>query len=122
MLLYRYYKGKRLAYFVKAKDAEFESVGALSMQGQSVWFPPAETCVITGTNAFRWGILTNLFVDLSLLCIMFIGVLRKKNATYLWKILYFQGIFWIFTAIFTEVPCVVRHCYLHRFFVFSRVV
>lgn len=92
-----------------AKDAELESVGPSSMQGHATWFPPAETCVITGTNAFRWGILTNLFVDLSLLSIMFVGVLRKKNATYLWKILYLQSIFWILTAIFTEVPCVVRH-------------
>ena len=94
-----------------AKDAELESVGALSMQGHTEWSPVAEACIISGTDSFRWGILTNLFVDLSLLCIMFVGVLRKKNATYLWKILYFQSIFWILTAIFTEVPCVVRrHC------------
>ena len=93
------------------------------MQAHSVWFPQGETCLITGTNAFRWGILTNLFVDLSLLGIMFIGVLRKKNATYLWKILYFQGIFWILTAIFTEVPCVVRRrCLDPFFFASSRVV
>ena len=51
-------------------------------------------------------------VDLSLLCIMFIGVLHKKNATYLWQMLYLQGIFWILTAIATEVPSVVsRHCH-----------
>ena len=86
------------------------------MQADSVWFPPAESCLITGTNAFRWGILTNLFVDLSLLCIMFVGVLRKKNATYLWKILYFQSIFWILTAIFTEVPCVVSCRFVVVFF------
>ncbi len=79
------------------------------MQGHAVWFPLAETCAITGTNAFRWSIVTNLFVDLSLLCIMFVGVFRKKNATYLWQILYLQSIFWILTAIVTEVPCVVRH-------------
>jgi hypothetical protein len=106
--LYRYYKGKRFTYFAMAKDAEFESVGTSSMQGQIVWSQSAKACVITGTGAFRWGILTNLFVDLSLLCIMFVGVLRKRNATYLWKILYFQSLFWILTAIFTEVPCVVR--------------
>ncbi|KAF8492565.1 hypothetical protein F5888DRAFT_1857794 [Russula emetica] len=76
-------------------------------RGQIVWSKSAKACVITGTGTFRWGILTNLLVDLSLLCIMFVGVLRKKNATYLWKILYFQGIFWILTAMFTEVPCVV---------------
>jgi hypothetical protein len=93
-----------------AKDVEFESVGALSMQGHATWSPPAKTCVITGTDAFRWSILTNLLVDLSLLYIMFVGVLRKKNATHLWRILYFQSIFWILTAIVTEVPCVVRRC------------
>lgn len=98
-----------------AKDAEFESVGALSMQGHSEWLPAARACLITGTDAFRWGILINLSVDLSLLCIMFIGVLRKKNATYLWRILYFQSIFWIMTAISTEVPSVVRRC-LYFFF------
>ena len=78
------------------------------MQGSDEWFAPAKTCVITGTDDFRWGIVTNLVVDLSLLAIMFVGVLRKKNATYLWKILYFQSIFWILTAIATEIPCVVR--------------
>ncbi|KAI0266059.1 hypothetical protein BC834DRAFT_139317 [Gloeopeniophorella convolvens] len=72
-----------------------------------VWNPEAEACVITGTNGFRWSVLINLVVDLSLLCIMFLGVLQKKNATYLWRMLYFQGIFWILTAIFTEVPAVV---------------
>jgi hypothetical protein len=40
---------------------------------------------------------------------MFGGVMRKKNATRLWRILYFQGIFWILTAVATEVPCVVSH-------------
>jgi len=82
-------------------------MGASSLQGRSVWIPQAKTCSIMGTDAFRWSILTNLFVDLSLLCIMFVGVLRKKNATYLWQLLYFQGIFWIMTAIVTEVPCVI---------------
>jgi hypothetical protein len=40
---------------------------------------------------------------------MFVGVLHKKNATYLWRMLYLQGIFWILTAIATEVPSVVSH-------------
>jgi hypothetical protein len=92
------------------------------MQGQAIR-SPAEACVVTRSDAFRWGILTNLLVDLSLLCIMSVGVLRKKNATYLWKILYFQGIFWILTALLTEVPCVVRYRRLFLSFIaFSRVV
>jgi hypothetical protein len=50
-------------------------------------------------------------VDLSLFCIMFIGMLHKKNATYLWRMLYFQGIFWILIAIATGVPPLVScHC------------
>jgi hypothetical protein len=74
-----------------------------------MWSPVAHTCIITGTGIFRWSLLVNLIVDLSLLCIMFIGVLRKKNATYLWQMLYLQGIFWILTAIATEVPSVVSY-------------
>ena len=38
---------------------------------------------------------------------MFVGVLNKKNATHLWRMLYFQGIFWILSAVSTEVPSVV---------------
>jgi hypothetical protein len=45
---------------------------------------------------------------------MFVGVLQKKNATHLWRMLYFQGIFWILTATGTEVPSVVS--YRHEFF------
>jgi hypothetical protein len=84
-------------------------VGTSSIQAQAVWSPEARTCVISGTNAFRWSLLVNLVVDLSLLSIMFVGVLQKKNATQLWRMLYFQGIFWILTATATEVPSVVSH-------------
>jgi hypothetical protein len=48
---------------------------------------------------------------------MFVGVLQKKNATHLWRMLYFQGIFWILTATSTEVPSVVS--YRHEFFLHS---
>ena len=91
-------------------------MGASSIQGQAVWSPEAGTCVISGTNAFRWSLLVNLVVDLSLLSIMFVGVLQKKNATHLWRMLYFQGIFWILTAASTEVPSVVS--YRHNLFFF----
>jgi hypothetical protein len=96
------------------------------MQAQAVWSPEAHACVITGTNAFRWSLVVNLVVDLSLLSIMFVGVLQKKNATHLWRMLYFQSIFWILTAVFTEVPSVVsyRHdlffCILMRNLILSR--
>ena len=80
-----------------------------SIQAHTVWNQQANACVVTGTAAFRWSILTNLIVDVTLLSIMFVGVMRKKNTTRLWRILYFQGIFWIMTAIATEVPCLVSH-------------
>jgi len=76
-------------------------------RAHAVWDPPANACLITGTNNFRWSLLVNLVVDLSLLCIMFLGVLQKKNATHLWRMLYFQGLFWILTAVATEVPSVI---------------
>jgi hypothetical protein len=86
-----------------------EFVGASSIQSQAVWSPLGKACAISGTNSFRWSLLGNILVDLTLLSIMFAGVLRKKNATHLWRMLYFQSIFWILTATFTEVPSVVSH-------------
>jgi hypothetical protein len=55
---------------------------------------------------------------------MFLGVLNKKNATHLWRMLYFQGIFWILTAIATEVPSVVsqHHVDASLFFAFLCVI
>lgn len=38
---------------------------------------------------------------------MFFGVLHKRNATRLWNMLYFQALFWILAATFTELPSVV---------------
>jgi hypothetical protein len=46
---------------------------------------------------------------------MIYGVLHKRNATHLWKMLYFQGLFWVLAAIMTELPSVV--C---LFFFFTR--
>jgi hypothetical protein len=45
--------------------------------------------------------------DITLLGIMISGVLRKRNPTELWYMLYYQGLFWITAAIMTEVPGVV---------------
>jgi hypothetical protein len=84
-------------------------VGTSILQSHTVWSPQERACVVSATNSFRWSLLVNIVVDLSLLSIMFGGVLQKKNATHLWRMLYFQSIFWILTAIFTEVPSVVSH-------------
>jgi hypothetical protein len=96
------------------KMLKSEFVGTSSMQSHAVWVPEDNACVISSTDSFRWSLLVNIIVDLTLLCIMFAGVLRKKNATHLWRMLYFQSIFWILTASSTEVPSVVS--YRHNFF------
>jgi hypothetical protein len=38
---------------------------------------------------------------------MIYGVLHKRNATHLWNLLFFQGLFWLLAAILTEIPSVV---------------
>ena len=48
-------------------------------------------------------------MDCVLLGIMISGVLHKRNETYLWKVLYIQGLFWISASVLIEVPAVVCH-------------
>ena len=52
--------------------------------------------------------MVNFIQDLTLLCIMFSGVLHKRNSTRLWKLLYIQALWWILAWIVTEVPSIVR--------------
>ncbi|KAI0298686.1 hypothetical protein B0F90DRAFT_1668974 [Multifurca ochricompacta] len=75
-------------------------------QGHTQWVPVLRTCSISGTNEFKWSIVINFVEDFVLLGIMFFGVLHKRNATHLWNMLYFQGLFWILTATLTELPSV----------------
>ncbi|KAH9954609.1 hypothetical protein BGW80DRAFT_1400454 [Lactifluus volemus] len=44
---------------------------------------------------------------------MIVGVIHKRVDTLLWKLLYYQGLFWISAAIFTEVPGVVCNAFLN---------
>jgi hypothetical protein len=76
-------------------------------QGQSAWSPALGGCAITRTDEFRWSIMINFISDFVLLGIMILGVLQKRNATYLWNMLYFQALFWILAATMTELPSVV---------------
>lgn len=78
-------------------------------QGYSRWSLSENYCPIDGTSDFRWSILINFVQDLTLLCVMFSGVLHKKNSTRLWNMLYIQGLWWILAWILTEVPSIVRH-------------
>jgi len=75
-------------------------------KGQAVWSPVLRTCALSGTDQFRWSIMINFIEDTVLLVIMIFGVLHKRNATHLWNMLYFQGLFWILAATLTELPSV----------------
>ncbi|KAI0270490.1 hypothetical protein BC834DRAFT_861669 [Gloeopeniophorella convolvens] len=76
-------------------------------RAKAVWDPTINACAITKTKDFRWGIMVNLITDLTLLSVMFAGVINKRNATGLWRVLYLQGLAWIFMASLSEIPPVV---------------
>ncbi|KAI0064386.1 hypothetical protein BV25DRAFT_1914577 [Artomyces pyxidatus] len=76
-------------------------------KGHTEWLPSFNTCLISGTADFRWGIMINFIEDLSLIAVMFLGVLDKKNATDLWRLLYVQGLAWMACTALSEIPAVV---------------
>ncbi|KAH9003788.1 hypothetical protein EDB86DRAFT_3072925 [Lactarius hatsudake] len=73
------------------------------MQGSVVWEPAINACLITKTSRFRWGMTVNFITDVTLLTVMFAGVLNKRNTTGLWKVLYIQGLSWILVAALSEI-------------------
>ncbi|KAH9031647.1 hypothetical protein EDB85DRAFT_2145983 [Lactarius pseudohatsudake] len=74
--------------------------------GQAQWSPDFRTCNVLQTDSYKWSIMVNFIEDFILLVIMIWGVLRKRNATHLWNLLYLQGLFWVLTACLTELPSV----------------
>ncbi|KAH9061092.1 hypothetical protein EDB87DRAFT_481824 [Lactarius vividus] len=74
--------------------------------GQAQWVPALRTCNVSQTTSYKWSIMVNFIEDFILLVIMIWGVLRKRNATHLWNLLYLQGLFWVLTACLTELPSV----------------
>ncbi|KAI0052432.1 hypothetical protein FA95DRAFT_1320023 [Auriscalpium vulgare] len=76
-------------------------------QGNAQWLPEERACNVTGTHRYRFGLMANLLSDVTLLLTMLLGVLNKRNATGLWRILYIQGLCWILIASFSEIPPVV---------------
>ncbi|KAI0000195.1 hypothetical protein BJV74DRAFT_147471 [Russula compacta] len=76
-------------------------------KGRTHWVAEMHFCLISHTDEFRWSIMINFIEDFVLLVVMFFGVLHKRNATHLWNLLYFQGLFWILAATMTELPSVV---------------
>ncbi|KAH9040900.1 hypothetical protein EDB83DRAFT_1641089 [Lactarius deliciosus] len=74
-----------------------------TMQGSVVWVPAINTCLITQTQRFHWGITVNLITDVILLTVMFAGVLNKRSTTGLWRVLYIQGLSWILVAVLSKI-------------------
>jgi len=72
-------------------------------QGAVEWVPEANACLISKTERFRWGITVNFVVEELLLGVMIAGVLSKRNTTGLWRVLYIQGLLWIFVASLSEI-------------------
>ncbi|KAH8983031.1 hypothetical protein EDB92DRAFT_1892108 [Lactarius akahatsu] len=79
----------------------FSCIGV--MQGSVVWVPAINSCLITQTTRFRWGITVNLITDVILLAVMFAGVLNKRSTTGLWRVLYIQGLSWILVAVLSKI-------------------
>jgi len=71
-------------------------------RGAIEWVPSANACFITKTDQFRLGITVNFVTMEILLGLMFAGVLTKRNATGLWRVLYLQGLSWVFIASLSE--------------------
>ncbi|KAH9970948.1 hypothetical protein BGW80DRAFT_517576 [Lactifluus volemus] len=76
-------------------------------RGRSQWSPLVQTCVLRGTEEYKWSLLMRLIVDCVLLGIMISGVLYKRNGTHLWNMLFIQGLFWISASILLEFPTVI---------------
>ncbi|KAH9970944.1 hypothetical protein BGW80DRAFT_517382 [Lactifluus volemus] len=76
-------------------------------RGHSKWSPLIQTCSLNGTDEYRWSLLTAFVVNVTLLGTMIVGVIHKRLDTRLWKLLYYQGLYWISAAVFTQVPSVV---------------
>ncbi|KAI0052066.1 hypothetical protein FA95DRAFT_1553737 [Auriscalpium vulgare] len=87
--------------------ANFGSAAYSVTRGRTQWIPGAGACLIAGTVDFRWGMFVNVLEDTVLLVVMIIGVMKKRNTTDLWRLLYFQGLAWITSAALSEVPSVV---------------
>ncbi|ETW82910.1 hypothetical protein HETIRDRAFT_107069 [Heterobasidion irregulare TC 32-1] len=68
------------------------------------WNPILQICVITDTVLQRDTMIVDLACQLSLLVIMFVGVLRIRSENGLWRVLYNQGILWLLLSVLAVVP------------------
>lgn len=60
------------------------------VQARAAWDPELRVCVVKDTALQRDTMLVDLACQLSLLVIMFVGVLRMRAENGLWRVLYHQ--------------------------------
>jgi hypothetical protein len=73
-------------------------------QGHAQWSPLAQTCQVSNTNELKWPVMLSFLVDFLLLTIVLFGLLYKRLETHLWRMLFFQCLFWIVASLMTGVP------------------
>ncbi|KAH9954863.1 hypothetical protein BC827DRAFT_1272185 [Russula dissimulans] len=80
-------------------------------QLQGVWSPLTSTCLVPNTTASELNIIVSLITDTLLLIIMLIGLFRWRleegNTSSFGRLLWTQGIIWLFLATIAYVPPVV---------------
>ncbi|KAH9970976.1 hypothetical protein BGW80DRAFT_1446662 [Lactifluus volemus] len=73
-------------------------------RGHAQWSPLAQTCQVSNTNELKWPVMLSFLVDFLLLTIVLFGLLYKRLETHLWRMLFFQCLFWIVASLMTGVP------------------
>jgi len=78
---------------------------------RSTWVPQLSTCVVSDIQSTKFNIITTLVTDVTLLLIMLIGLLRlgfhERGVFGLGRLMWRQGLVWLFLATIAEVPPVV---------------
>ncbi|OBZ65986.1 hypothetical protein A0H81_14022 [Grifola frondosa] len=75
--------------------------------GNSFWDPETMSCVVTGTVKNRLNIVVTFTLDVMMLIVMLIGIWRVRGSGSLWRLVYRQGLIWLFIAVLAYVPPIV---------------
>ncbi|OBZ65988.1 hypothetical protein A0H81_14019 [Grifola frondosa] len=75
--------------------------------GESFWDPETMSCVFVGTDKNRLNIVVTFVSDVLMLIVMVIGIWRIRGNGSLWRLVYRQGVLWLFIAVLAYVPPVV---------------
>ncbi|VDB92398.1 unnamed protein product [Peniophora sp. CBMAI 1063] len=80
------------------------------IKADAIYQASTSGCAPTETRTNRVYITVTFLIDLGLLCAMFVGLARRRNAhasgSNMWRILWHQGLIWLTLATLAEVPTV----------------